>query len=432
MTAHADFVMALASPAGGSHALLRLAGGGLRAVLEARQGAVPDPWQVWSGEWDCNGVALPVRVLWCPGPCTFTGEDLVELTVPGSRAVVDVVMNSLRQHGAEEAEPGYFTRRAFANGRMRLEQAEALLALVHAVDGAAAQRALSWLRGSLGAEVKELRAHLLHLRALCEAGLDFMEEDDVRAFEPAWMRQQVESIHAALIRWQRAAQSHSQIPLVVLAGPANAGKSALFNALTGGRALVSAQAGTTRDWLDGTWQLPGRAVRLLDTAGWLDLQDRQVSEGVAAIDDEAVAKGKAMIEAAAMVLWCSAPDAVLPEVLLSTNAVECVVATKSDLGPADARAELVCSAESGAGLSELSQRVLEVLGDDPGLPRRQQILLTRALERCQQILDAPVVPPDELLAADLRQAAADLGELLGSQTPDEILGAIFSQFCIGK
>ena len=197
------------------------------------------------------------------GPRTFTGEDLVELTVPGSRAVVDVVMNSLRQHGAEEAEPGYFTRRAFANGRMRLEQAEALLALVHAVDGAAAQRALSWLRGSLGAEVKELRAHLLHLRALCEAGLDFMEEDDVRAFEPAWMRQQVESIHAALIRWQRAAQSHSQIPLVVLAGPANAGKSALFNALTGGRALVSAQAGTTHpDWLDGTWQLPGRAVRL--------------------------------------------------------------------------------------------------------------------------------------------------------------------------
>ena len=432
MVASAQLIMALASPAGGSHALLRLAGDGLRPLLETMQGAIPSPWTAWQGMWDFDGCAIPVRVLWCPGPRTFTGDDVCELTLPGSAAVIEVAMAALRGQGAEEAEPGYFTRRAFANGRMRLEQAEALLALVHAVDGAAAQRALSWLRGSLGTEVKELRAQLLHLRALCEAGLDFMEEDDVRAFEPSWMRGQVASIHAALVRWQRVAQSHSHIPLVVLAGPANAGKSALFNALTGGQALVSAQAGTTRDWLDGTWQLPGRAVRLLDTAGWLDLQDRQVPEGVAAIDDEAVVKGKTMIEAAAMVLWCSAPDAVLPDDLPATNAVECVVATKADLGNGDARADLVCSAESGDGLNNLSQRVLEVLGDDPGLPRRQQILLTRALERCQQILDAPVVPPDELLAADLRQAAADLGELLGSQTPDEILGAIFSQFCIGK
>lgn len=419
-------IMAVATARGGSHAIVRLAGSSLRKVVAERCAGLPQPWQPWQGTWPCAGGRLPLRLLWCPGPRSFTGDDLAELTVPGSEALLTVLEADLAAVGAVTAEPGYFARRALANGRLRLEQAEALLALVHATDAPAAQRALAWLRGSLGAEVNELRAQLLHLRALVEASLDFMEEEDVRAFEAPWMRQQVAAINDALSRWLRTAQAQDRAPVVVLAGPANAGKSALFNALCGGQALVSERAGTTRDWLDAAWVIGGRRLRLVDTAGWLD----QVA--ATALDSEAVARGRELIGAAAVVIWCSAPDARLPQALPQTSGATLIAATKADLGDPDPRAALCLSVLHDQGLDELRQRVVALVADDAGLPHRQQALLQRAQQRCQAILEAPLLPADELLAADLRQAAADLGELVGSQTPDEILGAIFSQFCIGK
>ncbi|TVR41187.1 MAG: hypothetical protein EA402_13035 [Planctomycetota bacterium] len=430
LSAAGPLCYALASASGGSHALFRLAGEGVPQLVTRMAGGLPAPWRPWRGYWQQDGAQLPCEILWCPGPRSFTGEDLAELTVPGSAACCTVVAEWLRESGAVEAVGGYFARRALANGRLRLDQAEALLALVHSRDEGAARRAIHLLRGGLGNEVAELRARLLHLRALVEAGLDFMEEEDVRAYDPAWLQAEVSAIAGACQRWRRGAQQLSGAPLVVLAGPANAGKSALFNALSGERALVSPEAGTTRDWLEAPWPCGGRQLRLIDTAGWLDAEALHGRD----LDGAAIERGRALVAAASLVLWCSAPDAPLPATLPPIAAPSLRLATKADLGAADSAADLICSAHSGQGLEALGQRVAAAIDADPGLPPRQAQLLAQASGRLNHCAEAGLIRrgADDLLAAELRQAADCLGELLGVQTSDEILGAIFSQFCIGK
>ncbi|TVR10939.1 MAG: hypothetical protein EA401_11820 [Planctomycetota bacterium] len=419
---------ACASAPGGARALLRVAGISRQTLEEWLGLSRIVPWRPFEGVWPlASGGGVPMRLLWCPGPRSFTGDDLCEITVPGSSALIEVVQEDLQQRGLEQAQPGYFARRALANGRLRLDQAEALLAVVHARDGSAARRAVALLRGGLGDEVAELRQRLLHQRALVEAGLDFMEEADVRAYEPAALQAELRDVAGCCRRWLRAAASQEHIPTVVLAGKANAGKSALFNVLTHGDALVSDTPGTTRDWLDGAWQLPQRGCRLVDTAGWLDAH-----VGTTALDQQAIARGKALLHGAAVVLWCSAPDAPLPQELPDIPGPSLLVANKSDLGiPHHQAPDIAVSAKTGAGLEELAHIVDEYLAPVAGLPRRQHYLLQQAAEQCQVLSDRPL-PDDVCLAADLRSIADLLGELIGTVTSDEILGTIFGQFCIGK
>lgn len=419
---------ACASAPGGARALLRLADISRMRLQEWSGLPAIAPWQAQEISWPlCSGGALPLRLLWCPGPRSFTGENLCELTLPGSLAAVQVLQEDLQARGAQQAEPGYFARRALANGRLRLDQAEALLAVVHAQDAPAARRAVALLRGGLGEEVAALRQRLLHQRALVEAGLDFMEEADVRAYQPEALQGELADIARSCRRWLRAAAAQDQIPSVVLAGSANAGKSALFNALTQGQALVSATAGTTRDWLDGIWQLPGRRCRLLDTAGWLDAQQDPQS-----LDQQAIDRGKELLHGAALVLWCSAPDAPLPSQLPEISAPSLLVASKCDLPQAsDPRADLAVSAQSQEGLAQLAEMVAQQLQSVAGLPRRQYHLLQQAAAQSQALADHPL-PDDECLALDLRSIADILGDLIGVVSDDEVLGAIFGQFCIGK
>jgi tRNA modification GTPase len=213
-------------------------------------------------------------------------------------------------------------------------------------------------------------------------------------------------------------------PTVCLVGPANAGKSALFAALTGALALVSPVAGTTRDPLEATWQIGGRTLRLIDTAGWL--------EAANGLEAEAVAAGRSTLAGAALIVVCSAADARCPTPLPR----ECdpqrtlVLATKADLGGIDERAVLAVSAQTGTGLAALAGLVSERLGGTAsGEPRQQRLLLAADAALAPLGLD---LPDDALLAEDLRRAAEALGELLGATTPDDVLEAIFSRFCIGK
>ena len=213
----------------------------------------------------------------------------------GSPDLVALALEACYQAGAEAAGPGAFSRQALASGRLTLDQAEAILALVQAGDEAAAAQALQRLHGALGEEFEPLRQELLHLRALVEAGLDFIEEPDVEAYDPQALRQLLETIRATIARWRRAARSLGDEPLVMLVGPANAGKSALFAELTQADALVSDVAGTTRDWLEASWRLPaGRLVRLVDSAGWL--------QQAAALDAAAVQAGVDRLRSAAVVV----------------------------------------------------------------------------------------------------------------------------------
>ncbi len=419
-------IAACATPVGGHSAIIRLSGPAA-GVIAARAGlSLPAPWQALSSAWALPAGDCPCRVLFAPGPRSFTGTDLVEITLPGAADLIAFALEALLAAGAQAAAAGAFTRQALANGRLGLDQAEAILALVQAPDAAAAAQALARLRGALGAELAQVRDELIGARALVEAGLDFVDEADVRAYDPPALRARCQAMHAVLARWRIAADALEARPTVVLVGPANAGKSALFNRLVGDAAspaLVSAQPGTTRDWLDGEWDAAGRSVRLVDTAGWLD--------GAASLDQQAIAAGAAALAGAALVLACSAPDArlsALPESLPAERTL--IIATKHDLGPADARAVHALSAATGAGIAQLAGLVAARLGGTAAGEPRQQRLLAAADELLIALTHR--LPPDELLADDLRRAGDLLGELLGATTTDDVLEAIFSRFCIGK
>lgn len=365
-----------------------------------------------------------MRVLWCGAPRSFTGEDLVEVLVPGSPAVVELVLATLLAAGAQAAEPGGFARRALATGRLTLDRAEALLALATAPDAAAATRAIARLRGALATELEPVRLRLIQLRAAVEAGLDFAAEEGVSSYDPQRLRGELLALRTVLAGWRCAASDLGNEPVVCLVGPANAGKSALFAALTGAPALISPVAGTTRDPLEATWELGGRSVRLIDTAGWLD--------AASGLEAQALAAGRDALAGAALILVCSAPDGRCPTLLPNEceSSRTLVLATKADLGGVDERAVLAVSVRAGTGLAALTGLVTERLGGTASGEPRQQRLLSAADAALAPLLAH--LPDDVLLADDLRRAAEALGELLGATTPDEVLEAIFSRFCIGK
>jgi tRNA modification GTPase len=414
-------ITACATAAGSHCALIRLSGP--KAITIANQAGLKlgKPWLVQTGSWQIGDGACPYRLLLAHGPKSFTGFDVIEITIPGSPDLVDRCLSSLIAAGAEMAGPGAFARQALSNGRLTLDRAEAILAITHATSATAATQAVARLRAKLSTELTLVRDRLLYARALTEAGLDFIEEDDVRAYDPVTMQRELNEMHQILSRWLTVADSDGGEPIVCLVGPANAGKSALFNRLTGGQALVSPIAGTTRDWLDGTWIIGDRPVRVIDTAGWLS--------NAAGLDAEGIAAGQNVVDAAAIIFACSAPDALLTDISqLPPHSI--IVATKSDLGNCDERAAIQVSATTGDGLAQLATHVTHALAaigtDDP----RQQRLLRAADAIIVRL--AAHLPGDELLAEDLRQTADYLGDLLGITTPDDILHAIFGRFCIGK
>ncbi len=415
-------ITACASALPAQVALIRLSGPQSFAIAE--RAGVPHAaiTPLILGRW----VLGPVRAAWLRGPRTATGHDTVELRIPGAPDLVAAALDHLRHAGAEPAAPGAFTRQALANGRLSLDQALAVLRLIHARDAGAAAEALERLTGALAKQLAPLRERLLHLRALVEAGLDFLDEHDVRAFDPVRLRAELAVARDAVARFRRTADEVAGVPRVLLVGPANAGKSALFAALTGATALISPIPGTTRDWLEADWIVGHHRVRLVDTAGWLD--------GATELDAAGIAAGRAQLAGATLVLACSAPDARLPADLTNLPATTTrVIATKRDLGGIDPRAVLSVSATSGQHLEALATLVQQHLDGslgDTGADPRQERLLSDAYHHLARLADR--LPADELLADDLRRIADLLGDLLGVTTSDEVLDAIFSQFCIGK
>ena len=415
-------IVACATAVGGESALIRISGPQAVAIAQRAGIALALPWQIAAHDWPLASGHCPCRVLLANGPRSFTGFDLIEITLPGSTDLVALALDALTTAGAEPALPGAFARQALANGRLTLDRAEAILAVAQAGDAAAAQQAITRLRGALADDVTTVRQQVIDARALVEAGLDFIDEGDVRAYDPTRLCAMLAEVRGVLARWRVTADAIEGEPVVCLVGPANAGKSALFNRLAGARALVSPVAGTTRDWLDAPWDVGGRRVRLIDTAGWLD--------AARGLDAEGIAAGRRTIAGAALVLACSAPDAPLPTNSdLPTNAI--VIATKADLVAApDARAVLAVSATDGSGLVQLTGLVADRLAAVGAGEPRQQRLLTEVDALLARLTTQ--LPDDELLADDLRRVGDLLGDLLGVTTTDDVLNAIFSHFCIGK
>jgi tRNA modification GTPase len=381
-------------------------------------------------------------VLWFPAPASATGEDVAELHVHGSRAVVAAVFSALSAlPDMRPAEAGEFTRRAFENGKIDLTEAEGLDDLIHADTDRQRRQALRQLKGLLGDRARNWRSQIIEASALIEAGIDFADEADVpeALAAPALLKIKtlLGEIEAALATQGRGERLREGMT-VVIAGPPNAGKSTLMNQLVRREvAIVSPHAGTTRDVIEVQLDLDGYAVTVIDTAGIRDTGDP--------VEQEGVRRARARAAAADLVLWLA--DGQTSSIDYGGPAPLWLIRNKIDLDPvghadgpddeAVARSFRI-SAKQGDGIAELIDAVVSFAQDyfgagESGLisRERQRTLLEEsaaALRRCIEVIDIG----DELAAEELRIAAFALGKLLGRVDVEDLLDVVFREFCIGK
>jgi len=401
---------------------------------------------------DASGEILDTALaVFFPGPNSFTGEDIVEVHLHGNPVVVDTVVRAACAAGAVPAEPGEFSRRAFHRGKMDLTQAEGLCDLIMARTEEAARSALRQMRGGIREAIGPLRGRLLSLLTLQEAAIDFAEEDDVPAVTSLQLIERVSEIMeslGALLRSYEAGRRFRDGATVVIAGVANVGKSRLLNRLAGEeRAIVTETPGTTRDSLHADVTIGGVPVTLIDTAGLRETADP--------VEREGVRRSREIVASADLVLFvldrsraAAAEDrAAYEEVAQRTHLL---VMNKSDLpsgekgsgfDKAGKRGALRLSAKTGEGIGELVAAIAREVAPAEGAIRAQAPLTRarqrQAVERAMSALSRAKAATEEGLplefpAADVREAASALAELLGEVAPEEVLDAIFYEFCVGK
>jgi len=367
-----------------------------------------------------------------PGPHSYTGEDLVEISTHGGLVAPAAAVAALVVAGARLAQPGEFTRRAVLNGKMDLLQAEATADLIDAGSPAQRRRALQQLDRGLSERLGALRGEILELEALIAYDIDFPEEDE-GPVSPERVRRAWETVRSRVADLLRTAPEGERLregALLVIAGRPNAGKSSLFNALLGAeRAIVTEIAGTTRDAIEAHAVIEGFPFRLVDTAGLRDSGER--------IEQLGIEVSWKYLAAADLVLFCEErDDPARAEFLAQVQAPVVVVRTKSDLGGSGV------SVLTGAGLPDLRRRLAEVafgqllaLGDvEPVVTRaRHRAALERALAELDAFWAARQAGVDAAAAAThLRAAVTALDDLVGAVTPDDVLDRVFAAFCVGK
>jgi tRNA modification GTPase len=428
-------VVRLSGPQAGA-ALRALSGRPLPAPRRASLTALSDP--------DSGELLDRALALWFPGPASFTGEDLVELQLHGSRAVLAAVLAALaRQPGCVPAAPGAFTRRAFDAGKLDLAEVEGLADLIAAETAAQRRQALRQLDGGLSARIAAWRDRLARHLAHLEAAIDFPDED-----LPAGLDAAALSEISGLA--EEMARDLAQAPLgerlrdgleIAILGPPNAGKSSLLNALAKrDAAIVAETAGTTRDVVEVRLELAGLPVTLADTAGLRGLE----TEGLDPVEAEGIRRSLARAEAADLKLLLfeagAGPD---PALLALADRDTLLCANKIDLlsGAAPARigdhAVLPLSVRTGAGLEALTAALRSAcaarLGGGEAAPlltrERHRAAVAEAVEALERAVAAEL---PELAAEDLRLALRALGRVVGRVDVEDLLDLIFREFCIGK
>lgn len=373
-------------------------------------------------------------------PHSYTGEDVVEFQIHGGRQIVSRLLSALFSLGAVPAGPGEFTRRAFLHGRIGLEQAEAVMDLVDARSERASRMAAEQLSGSLGIRVNAVYDDLLALCADIEATLDFTDDDISGLIPTAQATARIENLLLplrALAATVREGHLLREGALVILAGPVNAGKSTLFNALLGThRAIVNATPGTTRDSIEETLVLGGIPFRLVDTAGLRDTENEIESEGIRRTEN--------LLSQADLVLLLRGSQDEIPTI--ARKAVILPVWTKSDEEPPPEKSMLAVSAKTGVGLDALRTAMVQAIGADPesgtaaqetdvAVSERHEHLIRQAIQKLEAARDAYEQGAEEAavpVAAYLREAAESLGKITGRTYSEDLLDAVFGRFCVGK
>jgi tRNA modification GTPase len=451
-----DTIAAIASPAGrGAVGLVRISGAGVPGIAAAVLGSLPPPRRALYGPFrDAAGETIDAGIaLYFPAPASFTGEDVLELQGHGGSVVLDLLMRRVLSLGCRPARPGEFSERAFLNGKIDVTQAEAVADLIDAGTAAAARAAVRSMQGEFAARIGALQSELTSLRVHVEAAIDFPDEDIDFLSTPA-ITSRLAGVLATFDAITAAARQGSLLRegfTVVIAGRPNAGKSSLLNRLVGDEvAIVAASPGTTRDLLHHRVALDGMLLNLIDTAGLRSAADAAEEEGIRRAVRE-IGRADHVLYVVDAGLDAALRD--LPSALaeLPGNVPLTVVFNKIDLtGTAPhvvaerAQPELTppriyLSAKSGAGLDLLRDHLRASAGyqgsEGGALSARRRHI--DALQQAREWVQGGARTMQEtraveLFAEDLRLAQRALGEITGEFTSEDLLGAIFSGFCIGK
>lgn len=452
MAAGADTIAAIATPPGqGGLGVIRVSGPDSGPICRALTGALPEPrmaryaaLKTKTGELIDRGI-----VIYFKAPASYTGEDLLECQVHGGRMLLALLLDEIVSLGARLAGPGEFTERAFLNGKLDLIQAEAVADLIASQSKQAALAAARSLDGVFSREVGALKDRILRALATVEAALDFPDEEDVSP-DLSPLEATISDCRRALadlLMRARAGHRLQQTPAVVIAGPPNAGKSCIMNALSGhDAAIVSDIPGTTRDTVREALMLAQQVFTLIDTAGL-----REAADG---LEQEGIRRANKAIREADLTLLVFAVNEPVPALLkelrgripparrllvwnkIDLSARDPVVDPGADPGAEDA---VYLSARSGAGMDALRARLQERLAggqniEHPLLARERHIKALNAIHTLLGETGAGLAAGEglEIVAERLRQLLRGFDGILGRAAPDAVLGQIFSRFCIGK
>jgi len=442
MTGLTDTIVAAATPPGtGGVGVVRVSGEKAEQIARALLGSLPEPrFAAYRAFRNNNGQKLDAGLaLYFPAPSSFTGESILELHGHGGPLVISLLVEAIVEMGARRAEPGEFSQRAFLNNKLDLTQAEAIADLISAGTTQAARAALRSLSGAFSSAVDALAEQLVRLRMHVEAAIDFPEEEIDFLSDDLLIRRLNECADAFALLQEQVQQGRVLRDgfQVVIVGKPNAGKSSLLNLLSGqDAAIVTEIAGTTRDILREQIDIDGLAVELVDTAGLREDPDR--------VEEEGIRRARSALQSADAVLWIQ--DATDPEPGKIDEAVPAdvpvtVVHNKIDLCDSRQAREggIDLSAKTGEGLAALRQHIrklagYENLGEGAFTARKRHL---HALERAAVHFATGRTALEEtrageLLAEELRLSHQALGEITGAVSSDDLLGRIFSQFCIGK
>lgn len=440
-----DTIYALSTPVGGAIAVIRISGPDTPLALKAVfNGKIEHRYVAHGSITGADGSPIDdAMAVYFQGPKSYTGEDMAELYIHGGYAVSRRVLSRLSELPLRPAGPGEFTRRAFINGKLDLARSEAVMDLINASSSRGAASALEQLQGSLSRRIEKVEEEILDLLSGIDAAIDYPEEleEDVFSALPEGIRAARAEIDS-LISGGMASRMVREGARIAILGRPNAGKSSLFNAMLGeDRAIVTPEAGTTRDILEGTLLINGITARLFDTAG--------LREADSAAESIGISRARDIVDRADLLLIAmDGGDAVSHEErrLLASPGRKLAVICKSDLSEGAAAFALAkdlakeygveaigVSAVTGEGVGALIDRIAELIA-----PECESALVTNsrhiaALRECSAALSSALQTEEaDCIATDLRSALIALGEITGKSVDADVVDRIFSRFCVGK